>query len=127
MFANVDHGNPEVRTEFQHWATSLGKSMKLGGLRLDAIKHYSRGFLEDFVNRLDQSVGNDWFYVGEYWDQDSYLLAEYIDYFQGRISLFDIKLVNNFSRVSLDEDADLRTVFDDSLCLVRPENSVVRF
>ncbi len=100
--------------------------MALGGLRLDAIKHYSASFLRDFVQHIDKTVGRDWFLVGEYWQEDSRLLAKYIEYMQHRISLFDVKLVCNFSLLSSSDEADLRTVFDKTLVLYKPNNAVVR-
>lgn len=126
MFANIDHSVPEVRQEFMHWAKWLGSQVRLRGLRLDAIKHYSANFLRQFLQELDGSVGRNWFYVGEYWDSNAARLAGVVDFFQGRMSLFDRRLVDNFSRVSMSEDTDLRTVFDDALCLWRPANAVVR-
>ncbi len=35
----------------------------------DAIKHYSSLFLRDFIQHIDKTVGRDWFFVGEYWQQ----------------------------------------------------------
>ncbi len=58
---------------------------------------------------------------------DSKLLARYIDFMHNRISLFDVRLVSNFSRLSFLERADLRTIFDGSLTLYKPNNAVVGF
>jgi alpha-amylase len=44
-----------------------------------------------------------------------------------RISLFDVKLLGNFSRLSLMESSDLRTVFNGSLLMLKPHNTVVSF
>ncbi|KAL2170701.1 hypothetical protein VTG60DRAFT_4543 [Thermothelomyces hinnuleus] len=42
-----------------------------------------------------------------------------------QISLFDVQLVSNFSKVSvLEEKGDLRKVLDDTLALWKPENAV---
>jgi len=126
MFADVDHSSIEVRQELFSWVEWLGGQLGLGGLRLDAIKHYSLGFIRDFVSHLDQTVGKDWFVVGEYWSQDSKALAQHIEYLNHRISLFDVRLVSNFSRLSMSQNPDLRTVFDGSLAALKPENTVVR-
>jgi len=126
MFADVDHKHPEVRADLFHWAEWLSKQVPLGGLRLDAIKHYSFEFLRDFVAHIDRSVDSGWFLVGEYWREDSEFLARYIEYMNHRISLFDVQLVSNFSRVSLlEEKGDLREVFDDALVAWKPANAVV--
>lgn len=92
---------------------------------MDAIKHYSAEFLRDFIRHVDHTVGRDWFIVGEYWREDSEVLARYIEFMNHRISLFDVRLLNNFSRMSLQNNADLRTVFDGTLAAIKPANAVV--
>jgi len=125
MFADIDHTQPEVREDLFHWVQWLSSQLKLGGLRLDAIKHYSGKFLRDFLHHIDQNIDRDWFIVGEYWREDSDVLARYIEYMNNRISLFDVKLLDNFSRLSLKENPDIRTVFDGSLSMLKPQNTVV--
>jgi alpha-amylase len=129
MFADVDHSHPDVRRDLFFWAEWLGAQLpRLGGLRLDAIKHFSSEFLRDFVAHIDSGAvagGRNWFMVGEYWREESAYLADYIDFMGRRISLFDVQLVANFSKLSLQEGSDLRTVFEDTLVGMRPENAVV--
>ena len=125
MFADIDHNHPEVRQDMFRWVEWLGAELKLGGLRVDAIKHYSASFLRDLIRHIDKTVGKDWFIVGEYWRADSDVLARYIDYTGNRISLFDVELCCNFSKLSLGERTDLRTVFQGSLCALKPANAVV--
>jgi len=126
MFADVDHKHPQVRYDLLYWVQWLRGQMKLGGLRLDAIKHYSASFLRDLLVHIDERVDSKWFLVGEYWREDSEFLAGFIEYMNHRMSLFDVQLVANFSRVSLlEEKGDLREVFDDALVLWKPDNAVV--
>lgn len=129
MFSNVDHAHPAVRHDLLHWASWLSTQLPgLGGLRLDAVKHYSAAFVRDLVAHVDAAVpgGRDWFLVGEYWREDAAVLARYVEYMNHRISLFDVRLVMNLSRLSFcGEKADLRTVFDDTLVAVKPDNAVV--
>lgn len=127
MFANVDHSHPEVRRDLFYWIQWLASQMPLTGLRLDAIKHYSASFLKDFVRHIDATVGRNWFLVGEYWREDSEVLAKYIEYMDHRLSLFDVRLVSNFSRLSLCPNADLRSVFEGTLVALKPANAVVSF
>ncbi|KAK1749339.1 alpha-amylase [Echria macrotheca] len=125
MFADVDHKHPDVRRDLFNWAGWLSRQVKLGGMRIDAVKHYSFSFLRDFVRHIDKNVDRDWFLVGEYWREDSEFLARYIEFMDHRISLFDVQLVSNFSRLSLMfEKGDLRTVFDDALVVWKPDNAV---
>ncbi|KAK0612076.1 alpha-amylase-like protein [Immersiella caudata] len=125
MFADVDHRHPEVRADLFRWAQWLPRQLKLGGMRLDAIKHYSFEFLRSFVSFIHQQVDPNWFFVGEYWREDSEFLARYLEYMGQRISLFDVQLVSNFSRISLEgEKGDLREIFDDALVVWKPQNAV---
>lgn len=124
MFADVDHKHPEVRQDLFHWIQWLASQLKLGGLRLDAIKHYSASFLKDFITHIDQTIGQDWFIVGEYWREEQSVLSKFINFMDGRISLFDVRLVNNFSRLSFQDNADLRTVFDGTLVSIMPKHAV---
>lgn len=70
MFDDVDHSHPEVRSELFKWAEWLDGQLDLGGLRLDAVKHFSRGFVRDFLTHMDQVRKSrnkpPWFVVGEY-------------------------------------------------------------
>src|SRR5262249_44477782 len=125
MFADIDHSCPDVREDIFKWVHWLSTQLKLGGLRLDAIKHYSGEFLRDLLHCIDQRVNPDWFIVGEYWRDDSQVLSQYINYMNERISLFDVKLVSNFCRLSLEENSDLRTVFKGTLATLKPQNTVV--
>lgn len=115
-----------MRAELFRWVEWLPQQLKLGGMRLDAIKHYSYEFLRDFVAHIDATVDPDWFLIGEYLREDSEFLARFVEFMGHRISLFDIQLVSNFSRISLlDENGDLRKVLDDALVLWKPNNAVV--
>lgn len=126
MFADIDHSHPEVREDLFNWVQWLSSQLNLGGLRLDAVKHYSASFLRDFLQHIDQNVDPDWFIVSEYWRNDSDILARYIEYMSHRISLFDVRLMENFYRLSWNDDSDLRTVLDGSLTKLKPQNAVVR-
>lgn len=125
MFANVDHRNSEVRQDLFNWIQWLASQLPLGGLRLDAVKHYSARFVKDFIRHTRATVGKDWFIVGEYWREDSLVLAKYLEYMEDSLRLFDVRLVANFSRLSLHPNPDLRTVFDGTLVSMKPNNSVV--
>ena len=127
LFADIDHKHPEVRADMFRWVEWLSQQVKLGGLRLDAIKHYSFKFQRDFIAHVKKHVDPDWFIVGEYWREDSEYLAKFIEFMGHQISLFDVQLVSNFSKVSLlGKRGDLRKVLDDSLVVWKPDNAVVR-
>jgi alpha-amylase len=117
MFADLDHSHPAVRTDIFSWGAWITSTLGLGGMRLDAIKHYSLSFIADFIAHLDTVVphGGNLFYVGEYWDTDTDVLEKVIKRFHGRLNLFDVQLVYTFSDFSKGRKDDLRTVFDGTL------------
>jgi alpha-amylase len=126
MLADVDFSQIDVQEDVFHWsewlASELGAAMK--GMRFDAIKHYSHGFLKSLVEHLAITVGKDWFFVGEYWDSNLKVLANVIEIFSQRISLFDVQLVYNFSASSKAEHCDLTTMFYGTLAKHYPGNAV---
>lgn len=127
MCSNIDHSHPDVRQDLFRWAEWLASELQLGGLRIDAIKHYSAAFLRDWIAHIDQTVGGNWFVVGEYLRADAKVLSAYIEYMNHRISLFDVPLVVKFFDVSHGVDADMRTLFQGTLATQKPNNAVVCF
>ena len=125
MFADLDYSQPDVRADVLRWGEWLGRQVHLSGLRLDAIKHYSEDFLRAFIRHLDETVGKDWFLVGEYWTAEFGILASYIARMGGRMSLFDVQLAYNLSNVSKARRIDLRRIFDGTLAKHLPQNAVV--
>jgi len=117
MFADIDHSHPAVRSDIFNWGTWITSSLKLGGMRLDAMKHYSLSFIADLISHLDKSAshGKRLFFVGEYWDADTDALEKVIRRFHGRLNLFDVQLVYTFSEFSKGRKQDLRTIFDGTL------------
>lgn len=125
MCTDIDHSHPEVRRNFFHWVQWLASQMRLGGLRLDAVKHISASFMRDFVGLVQNTVGRDWLLLGEYWSGDVKALLGYLEQLDHRISLVDVPLVESFSRISRGEQPDLRRVFENTLAAIKPNNAVV--
>jgi alpha-amylase len=125
MFADVDFAHPEVRQDVKNWGVWIGNELKLKGFRFDAIKHFSEQFLLEFMRHLDETVGEGWFMVGEFWKTSLPGLTSYLEKMEHKFCLFDAPLVYNFSRISLGDRADLRQVFDNTLVQVEPYNAVV--
>lgn len=124
MFADLDHSHPEVRKDIFDWGTWIISTLGLGGMRLDAIKHYSLSFLADLISHLDLQH-KDLFFVGEYWEADSKALQKVLRAFNGRIKLFDVQLVYSLSDYSKGLKTDLRNVFEGSLSELDPHHAVV--
>ncbi|KAK7745659.1 hypothetical protein SLS62_009700 [Diatrype stigma] len=126
MFANIDHSNPEVRSELFRWISWLGRQLPLGGIRFDATKHISKAFQRDFVAHIRREAGPGWLVISEYWHLDAGFMARLIEQFDHQMMLFDIPLVHKFRDLSEapEADVDLRGVFDGSLGRLKPDHSV---
>jgi len=125
MFSDVDFARSEVQQDVKNWGVWVAKELKLSGFRFDAVKHYSKRFLQDFIQNLDAKLGDGWFLVGEYWNPcDLSALREYLSSMHHRFNLFDAPLVKNFHEVSTSIRGDLRKVFDGSLVQVEPRKAV---
>ncbi|KAI1266390.1 glycoside hydrolase family 13 protein [Xylariaceae sp. FL1019] len=124
MGSDLDYSHPEVEADVLAWGRWLAKTVPLKGIRFDAIKHYSEDFLRKFINTLDDTFGEGWFFVGEFWKDSLEDMQDYLDRMGRKFSLFDAPLVYNFSEISQTADADLRKVFDDTLVARAPVNAV---
>ena len=126
MFADVDFSHPDVQKDVTAWGEWVVRELGLAGFRFDAVQHFSERYLNEFVANLEDKFGKDkLFLVGEFWVGDQDTLCAYLRNMHHNFSLYDTPLVNNFSRISCTEMADLRTVFDDTLVQVEPYNAVV--
>jgi alpha-amylase len=128
MFADLDYHHPEVVEDVKNWGVWIVKELGLKGFRLDAVQHFSERFTADFVNQIEQDIGEDSvFFVGEFWVGDAQTMCDWLEKMNHRFSLYDAPLLYNFSRLSTQEKADLRGVFDGSLVKAKPVNAVVSF
>ncbi|CUS12189.1 unnamed protein product [Tuber aestivum] len=84
MFANIDYSNPNFRNDMENWGIWVARGLGLGefrwniplhiisasanhfSTRFDAVRHLSSEFLKEFIDHLDKTLGEDWFFVGEY-------------------------------------------------------------
>ena len=124
MYADLDYSHPEVQADVLNWGVWLGKQLNIKGIRFDAVKHFSEDFLHKFITSMDEEHGEGWFFVGEFWKDSRDDMARYLQRMNYKFSLFDAPLVYNFSQLSKTEDADLRTVFDNTLVKIEPVNAV---
>jgi alpha-amylase len=125
MFADLDYSHSEVEADVLNWGRWLSKEVTLKGIRFDAVKHFSEDFLRTFITQMDEIHGTGWFFVGEFWKDDLSDMSRYLERMGRKFSLFDAPLVHNFSKLSQTENADLRTVFDETLVKTEPVNAVV--
>jgi alpha-amylase len=125
MYADLDYSHPEVRYDVLKWGKWLGDQIPIKGIRFDAVKHFSEDFLREFITMMDETYGEGWFFVGEFWKDSLQDMSRYLERMGKKFSLFDAPLVYNFSKLSKTKDADLRTVFNDTLVKTEPVNAVV--
>lgn len=125
MFADIDHSHPDVRKELLHWGHWFVTELNLDGFRLDAVKHISADFMEDFAGHMRESFGEDFYLVGEYWQADPAETGEYIAETAWQINLFDVALHFNFMRISQNKAGfDLRKIFDGTIVAKDPFHAV---
>jgi alpha-amylase len=125
MFADLDYSHPEVQEDVKSWGEWIVHELKLKGFRLDAVQHFSERFTNEWVEHVRARCGEDIFMVGEFWVGDAGAMCKWLDKMNRKFSLFDAPLLYNFSRLSTTPEADLRTVFDNTLVKVEPVNTVV--
>ncbi len=126
MYNDIEHRNPFVRAELNHWGKWYHDQIHFDGVRLDAVKHQSPRFYKEWLLMLRHNTDKNIFAVGEYWAPGNLeLLQKYIAATEGSMSLFDSSLQHRFHLASLAGNAyDLRTIFDDTLTLADPLHSV---
>jgi alpha-amylase len=126
MYCDIEFRNPAVREELKRWGKWLYDTLHYDGFRLDAVKHISPKFFNEWLDAMRGEIRPDLFAVGEYWSPGNLpLLLKYIEVTGGRMSLFDACLQNNFHTASrAGKEYDLHTIFQDTLVSVRPDLSV---
>jgi alpha-amylase len=126
MYDDVEFRNPSVREELKKWGEWYCQQTGFDGVRLDAVKHISPEFENEWLDHMRKATGKEFFAVGEYWAPGNLpLLLKYIEATGGRMSLFDASLHHNIEAASKQgKDFDLRTIFNDTLVAARPELAV---
>lgn len=125
MGADVEFRNPYVVEELKKWVKWYIETTKVDGLRLDALKHISSDFIQDWVNYIKSDLDGDFFFVGEYWTDQLEEIANYSERIDHAISLFDIPLHFNFFVASREKQAyDLRKILDHTFFKLNPAEAV---
>lgn len=126
MFSDIESRNPAVRDELKHWGKWYHETIGFDGVRLDALKHISPDFYNDWLDYMKTNVTPDLFVLGEYWTSGSVqVLEEYIVATNGRVNLFDVPLHYSFHSASIEgSNYDLRNIFSNSLVSKNPELAV---
>jgi alpha-amylase len=125
MANDIELRNPNVVEELKWWGRWYIETAKIDGFRLDALKHITPDFFNDWLDHLKDHFKKDFFCIGEYWKNDIDYLLKYIDATQGKIQLADVPLHFNFTQASLKRNQyDLRHIFDNTLLQHKPERAI---
>lgn len=126
MYADIDFRNPAVREELKYWGKWMHETCGLVGFRLDAVKHISHHFFNEWIDFMQSNAGDELFIVGENWEINSAEeLQSYIDRTEGRMQLFDSLLHLNFYEAAKQGNQfDLQTIFDNTLVQLSPNLAV---
>lgn len=133
MFSNIDYAHPEVRQEVLNWGQWMVQDIGVDGFRLDAVQHFSFNYTRDWIEHVQrvsrQKNGKEALMVGEIWTGEVRRILSWLNVVGPAIYAYDSPLLYSFSRISEDvrtgsKNADLRTVYRDSLVECRPEQSV---
>ncbi|HEX2607683.1 MAG TPA: alpha-amylase [Flavisolibacter sp.] len=126
MFNDVEFRNPAVREELLRWGLWFYETIGFDGVRLDAVKHISPRFYNEWLVQLRKLTGRELFAVGEYWAPGNLeLLLRYLEATEGNMSLFDSALHHNLHRASRQgNNFDLSSILGDSLVQAVPAKAV---
>lgn len=126
MYNDIEFRNEHVREELKKWGKWYWDQTHFDSVRLDAVKHIPSFFFIEWLDSIREQTGKEIFAVGEYWAPGFLnLLLKYIESTEGKMSLFDSSLHQNFHQASKrGKEYDLRNILDESLTSAMPEKSV---
>lgn len=126
MFNDIESRNPAVRQELKEWGEWYYNTCGMDGFRMDAVKHISHKFLNEWIDHMRNTFNKDFFIVGENWVVDNVAyLQNYIEITEGRMKLFDSILHQNFYVAGKQgETFDLSKIFEGTLTQINPYLSI---
>ncbi|RZM17664.1 MAG: DUF1939 domain-containing protein [Pedobacter sp.] len=125
MGLDVNFNNEAVKAELNKWRDWYIGQTNVDGFRLDALKHITPSFFNDWIEKLRKQRDESFMIVGEFWSAEVEVLMNYIQTTNGRIQLFDVPLQHKFSKASTSGDSfDMRSLMNDTLTSRCPELSI---
>jgi alpha-amylase len=129
--SDLDYGRFDVREEMKFWGKWFVEEIGLDGLRLDAVKHISAGYIREWVGHIRAKTGKSLFTVGEYIAGDTNILHDYLTevttsgQYPQDISVFDFPLRFLLKNASWGgESFDLRALNYNTLMAEQPAKAV---
>lgn len=101
MAADVDFQHADVRSHLKDWGVWYTNTAKLDGFRIDATKHISSSYFNEWLYHVRQATGKTGaFAVSEYWAPDITTLNNYVNSVNSnandKMSAFDVPLHYKF-------------------------------
>lgn len=126
MFNDIDFRNRAVVDELIRWGKWYYDTVGFNALRLDAVKHISPDFYNEWLQAMRDHAKEDIFVVAEYWSTHHRdLLMQYLEATNYILSLFDAPLQNNFHLASRNENSyDMRNILKGALIELRADKAV---
>lgn len=119
---DFDYGRHDVREEMKAWGEWFVREFNFDGVRLDAVKHISAGYVREWLGHVRHRIGKNILAVAEYIAGNTATLHWYIEElttkgdFPQSITLFDFPLYFAFNKISQEgEREDLRQLFSHTL------------
>ncbi|UMQ43400.1 alpha-amylase [Chryseobacterium sp. Y16C] len=125
MGADVEYRNPEVVKEMKNWIKWYLETTGVDGFRLDALKHISSDFLQDWISYIKNELKADCYILGEFWKDEAEKIAFFSDHMNDLVSCFDAPLHYNFFTASKEgKYYDLSQILKGSFLEKKPVFSV---
>lgn len=125
MGADVEYRNPEVVREMKNWIKWYLETTGVNGIRLDALKHISSNFLQDWISYIKNELNADFYILGEFWKDEAEKITFFSDKMNDLVSCFDAPLHYNFFTASKEgKYYDLSTILKGSFLEKKPVFSV---
>lgn len=125
MNSDIDHSHPEVKEEIFKWVDWFLETTDVDGFRYDALKHIDYNFIRDLTEYVLSKKGENFYLVGEYWQDDENSINRYLDETNWHIDLFDVVLHFNMKEASESMgNYDMRKIFDNTLMKDKPNFAV---
>lgn len=122
FFYDYDQSVPATRDTLIDWTKWLIDSVKIEGLRLDAVKHFDYAFTAALVDELNNSGQNPGMIVGESFDFSAGVLKSWVDNVenamttpQKNVRVFDFALRSALKSASDQFGFDVRNVFQSGI------------
>ncbi|PHI20460.1 hypothetical protein CEQ90_08350 [Lewinellaceae bacterium SD302] len=122
FFYDVVQAEASTATTYNDWSWWLHNNVGIGGLRMDAVKHFPPAFIGQL---LDDMAARGWtpgMVVGEFFDGNAGALANWVNQVnasvnssQSQVRVFDFSLRNALKEACDNGGYDKRYVFDSSI------------